>query len=91
MSFSLPGTDLYYLARDNLAPEKYEKIISPFFAWSRIDSEYVFDDRWSTGFQLINMQRRAYNGYTNQLPPHGPRERERLPLRAVTVLRTWTS
>ena len=78
MSFSLPGTDLYYLPRDDLAPEKYEEIISPFLAWSRIDSEYVFDDRLLAGFQLINMRKRDVNGYTNQPPPHGPREREKL-------------
>ena len=78
MSFSLPETDLYYLPRDNLDPEKYEEIISPVFAWSNIDSKYVFDDRIHFGFQLINMQKRAFNGYTHQLPPHGPREREKL-------------
>lgn len=78
MSFSLPGTDLYYLPRDDLAPEKYEEIISPFLAWSRIDSEYVFDDRLLAGFQLINMRKRDVNGYTNQPPPHGPRAREKL-------------
>ena len=72
------GTDLYYLPRDNLEPEKFELIMSPSHARSRIDSEYVFDDNWSSGFQLVNMQRRAFNGYTNQLPPHGPREREKL-------------
>ncbi|MDU4095629.1 MAG: hypothetical protein E7H57_20535, partial [Pantoea sp.] len=78
MSFSLPGTDLYYLPRDDLPPEKYEEIIRPVFAWPQIDSKYVFDDRMRFGFQLINMQQRAFNGYTNQLPPHGPREREKL-------------
>ncbi|WP_368900268.1 DUF6883 domain-containing protein [Mixta calida] len=77
MSYCLPA-DLYYLPRDNLDPEKFELIMSPSHAWSRIDSEYVFDDTWSSGFQLINMQRRAFNGYTNQQPPHGPREREKL-------------
>ena len=77
MSYCLPA-DLYYLPRDNLDPEKFELIMSPSHAWSRIDSEYVFDDNWSSGFQLVNMQRRAFNGYTNQLPPHGPREREKL-------------
>ncbi|MGD8105380.1 hypothetical protein ACQE32_01685 [Pantoea sp. FN0302] len=78
MSFSLPGTDLYYLPRDDLAPEKYEEIISPYSAWWHIDSKYVFDDRPTLGFQLINMYQRDVNGYTNQLPPHGPREREKL-------------
>ncbi|KPD75479.1 hypothetical protein ADT36_14880 [Yersinia pestis subsp. microtus bv. Caucasica] len=29
MSFNLPGMYLYYLSRDNLAPEEYERIISP--------------------------------------------------------------
>ncbi|MDR7342935.1 hypothetical protein J2X14_001339 [Pantoea alhagi] len=78
MSFSLPGTDLYYLSRDDLAPERYEEIISPVFAWPRIDNKYVFDDNFSLRFQLINMHERAFNGYTNQQPPHGPRQREKL-------------
>ena len=77
MSHGLPA-DFYYLPRDDLDPEKFELIMSPSHAWSRIDSEYVFDDTWSSGFQLVNMQRRAFNGYTNQEPPHGPREREKL-------------
>ncbi|YCI30448.1 hypothetical protein M1E08_06225 [Erwinia sp. PK3-005] len=78
MSFSLPGTDLYYLPRDDLAPERYEEITSPVFAWPKVDSKYVFDDRMHFGFQLINMQQCAFNGYNNQPPPHGPREREKL-------------
>ncbi|WP_133158604.1 DUF6883 domain-containing protein [Mixta theicola] len=61
-----------------MAPEKYEEIVSPHSAWSRIDSQYVFDDRPLLCFQLINMYERAFNGYTNQPPPHGPREREKL-------------
>ncbi|ARJ43833.1 hypothetical protein B1H58_18450 [Pantoea alhagi] len=75
MSFSLPGTDLYYLQHDNLAPERYEEIISPFLAWSRIVSEYVFDDRRPLDFRLINMQKRNVYGYSHTTPPHGPRER----------------
>ncbi|GLR08323.1 hypothetical protein [Mixta theicola] len=78
MSFSLPGTDFYYLPRDDLAPEKYEEIISPRSAWSHIDSKYVFDDRPTLGFQLINMHEREFSGYSNQPPPHGPRERDKL-------------
>ncbi len=78
MSFSLPVTDLYYLPRDDLAPERYEEITSPVFAWSRIGEKYVFDDRQRLDFKLINMHERAFNGYNNQPPPHGPREREKL-------------
>lgn len=78
MGYYLPDPDLCHLPLDNLEPEKFELIMPPFFAWAHIDSEYVFDDRWSAGVQLINMQRRAFNGYTHQSPPHGPRERERL-------------
>lgn len=51
MSHCLPGTDLYYLPRDNLEPEKFKLIISPSHAWWRIDSEYVFDNRWSSADQ----------------------------------------
>ena len=78
MSLSLPGNDLYYLPRDDLAPEKYEEIISPYSAWPRIESKYVFDDRHSVGFQLINMREREIHGYSNQPPPYGTREREKL-------------
>ena len=78
MSLSLPGNDLYYLPRDDLAPEKYEEIISPHSAWPRIESKYVFDDRHSVGFQLINMREREIHGYSNQPPPYGTREREKL-------------
>ncbi|YCI28380.1 hypothetical protein M1E08_15980 [Erwinia sp. PK3-005] len=78
MSLSLPDTSLYYLPRDNLDPEKFELIISPSLAWSHIDSEYVFDDRWSSGYQLINMRKRDFNGYTHQQPPQGPHERSKL-------------
>lgn len=78
MSFSLPGTALYYLPRDDLPPERYEEIISPVCAWPSIDNKYVFDDNFSLRFQLINMYERAFNGYTNQQPPHGPRQREKL-------------
>ncbi|QNU42452.1 hypothetical protein IDH70_14040 [Mixta calida] len=78
MSLSLPGNNLYYLPRDNLAPEKYEEIVNPLSAWPQIKSEYVFDDSLMPGFQLINMRRRDFHGYTNQLPPHGAREQEKL-------------
>ena len=78
MSFSLPGNDLYYLPRDDSPPEKYEEILSPVFAWYRIKEKYVFDDRPTFDFCLINMHERDVNGYTNQLPPHGPRAREKL-------------
>ena len=64
MSLSLPGNNLYYLPRDNLAPEKYEEIVNPLSAWPQIKSEYVFDDSLMPGFQLINMRRRDFHGYT---------------------------
>ncbi|QKJ87657.1 HNH endonuclease [Paramixta manurensis] len=78
MSFSLPGTDLWYLARDNLAPERYEEIISPCFAWWRICKEYEFDDSYTHHLYLINMRPREGRVYTHQAPPHGPREQEKL-------------
>ncbi|MGD8205428.1 hypothetical protein [Pantoea sp. FN0305] len=78
MSFSLPGNDLYYLPRDDLSPERYEEITSPVFSWSRIKDKYVFNDRQTLNFKLINMYERDFNGYTNQPPPHGPREQEKL-------------
>ncbi len=40
MSFNLPGMYLYYLSRDNLAPEEYESKISTQAAWARIRREY---------------------------------------------------
>ena len=77
MSFSLPGTHLYFLPCDDLAPEKFEEIIRPIFAWSRIDSEYVFDDCPPLSFRLINMRKRDFYG-SGHPGPHGPREREKL-------------
>lgn len=44
MSFSLPGTDLYYLARDNLSPEEYERIMPPEKAWHMIRRDFFFSD-----------------------------------------------
>ncbi|EMX1067921.1 hypothetical protein AAF855_004382, partial [Yersinia enterocolitica] len=54
MSLSLPGNDLYYLPRDNLPPEEYERIISAYAAWSRICREYQLDDRNNNGHYIIN-------------------------------------
>ncbi|MGB8665617.1 MAG: hypothetical protein WCD24_12840, partial [Serratia inhibens] len=45
MSFSLPGSNLFYLSRDNLNPEKYELIVRPSVTWDYIRQEYEFDDR----------------------------------------------
>ncbi|KGT89441.1 HNH endonuclease [Erwinia typographi] len=78
MSFSLPGTDLYYLAADNLDPERYEWILPPFRAWSRIGREYEFDDRHTYTGYVVNMRKRDGRTYAYQQPPHGPRQKEKL-------------
>jgi hypothetical protein len=78
MSVNLPGNYLYYLSKDNLAPEEYERIISAYAAWSRICREYEFDDGRNASRYLINM--REYNPHVspNQTRPGGIREKEKL-------------
>lgn len=78
MSISLPGSYLYYLAKDDLAPEEYERIISPFFAWSRICKKYEFDDTIRGSFYIINIRERPYYRSSHQPAPHGLREKARL-------------
>lgn len=78
MSFSLPGIYLYYLPKDDLAPEEYERIISPIFAWMHIREEYEFDDAHDRGFRLVNMHKRPCNPNPHQPRRYGPREEARL-------------
>ncbi|WP_186374481.1 HNH endonuclease signature motif containing protein [Yersinia similis] len=78
MSFNLPGMYLYYLSRDNLAPEEYERIISPHAAWARICREYEFDDSHNTSRYLINMREREQRSSPDQPRPGGIREKEKL-------------
>lgn len=78
MSFNLPGMYLYYLSRDNLAPEEYERIISPHAAWARICREYEFDDSHNTSRYLINMREREQRFSPDQPRPGGIREKEKL-------------
>ncbi|CNI43358.1 HNH endonuclease domain-containing protein [Yersinia pekkanenii] len=76
MSLNLPGSYLYYLSKDNLAPEEYERIISPHDAWSRICREYEFDDGYNASRYLINM--REGRTYHTQASSGGSREKEKL-------------
>lgn len=78
MSLSLPGIDLFYLPKDNLTPEEYERIISPFAAWSHIERRYEFDDGWNGSHYLIRMREKNFYRSPNQPPPHGPREKARM-------------
>lgn len=78
MSISLPGNYLYYLPKDDLEPEKYERIISPLSAWRRICEKYEFDDSRSGGVYLISMRERAFYMNPHQPPSHGVREKARL-------------
>ncbi|CNK65880.1 HNH endonuclease domain-containing protein [Yersinia enterocolitica] len=76
MNLSLPGNYLYYLSRDNLAPEEYERIISAYAAWSRICREYEFDDGYNASRYLINM--REGRTYHTPASSRGSREKEKL-------------
>ncbi|PIF14670.1 Uncharacterized alpha/beta hydrolase domain [Candidatus Pantoea floridensis] len=78
MSLSLPGIYLYYLPNDNLAPEDFERIVSPSYAWARICDQYEFDDSYNPGFNIINMREQSSCRNPHQPGPHGPREKERL-------------
>lgn len=78
MGFSLPGIYLKYLPHDNLDPEKFEQIISPHSAWSRITAQYEFSDSRNPGFYLLNICERR-NNPGQQLPPlHGPCTRQQM-------------
>ncbi len=85
MSFSLPGLYLYYLPKDDLAPEEYERIISPIFAWMHIPEEYKFDDAHDRGFRLVNMHKRPCNPNPHQPRRYGPREAYRFRRRSVLL------
>lgn len=76
MSLSLPGNDLYYLPRDNLPPEEYERIISAYAAWSRICREYQLDDRNNNGHYIINM--RENRAASHSRPSREAREKDKL-------------
>ncbi len=58
MSFSLPGLNLFYLSRDNLAPEKYELIARPSATWDYIRQEYEFDDRYRDHYYVEGLRPR---------------------------------
>jgi Uncharacterized alpha/beta hydrolase domain (DUF2235) len=79
MGLSLPGNLLFYLSKDNLAPEAYERIISPFFAWSAICRQYVFGEGQRGVRHIIDMRERSHH-YLNpdQARPHGLGEQLRL-------------
>ncbi|WP_254446378.1 hypothetical protein [Pantoea sp. CCBC3-3-1] len=85
MSFSLPGIYLYYLPKDDLAPEEYERIISPIFAWMHIREEYEFDDAHDRGFRLVNMHKRPCDPNPHQPRRYGPREAYRFRRRSVLL------
>lgn len=80
MGFSFPGSNLFYLSRDNLDPERYELIGSPEKAWRHICDEYEFDDRYHSTWYVQGMRwRPAYSrSYAYQRKPHGARTEERL-------------
>ncbi|CNC30047.1 HNH endonuclease domain-containing protein [Yersinia pseudotuberculosis] len=84
MSFNLPGMYLYPPSRDNLAPEKYERIISPHATWARICREYEFDDSYNTRRYLINMWEREQRSSPDQARPSGIREKEKLEKRVFS-------
>ena len=78
MGIRLPGVALYYLPQDDLAPECYECIMYPLFAWSAICEQYIFDDCPPPDFQIINMRERPRYINPNQPLPRGGREKARM-------------
>ncbi|WON77937.1 DNA/RNA non-specific endonuclease [Serratia sp. UGAL515B_01] len=76
MSFSLPGIYLYHLSSDNLPPEEFERIVSAHKAWSRICSEYVFDDDYNSSGYIINMRERRMASH--RTASSGRHEKEKL-------------
>lgn len=78
MSFSLPGTDLYYLARDNLSPEEYERIMPPEMAWQMIRRDFFFSDTPSNNGFIVNMHRTEYVNFRDQAPAQGVREENKM-------------
>jgi len=45
MGLGLPENRLICLSGNNLSPESFERIISPFTTWSHARQDYHFDDR----------------------------------------------
>ncbi|MCZ7834225.1 hypothetical protein [Atlantibacter hermannii] len=78
MGLSLPGNRLICLARDNLAPESFERIIPPFAAWKHAEQDYQFNDRWDHQRYIINIEPKSTYPLAAALPEFGERSREKL-------------
>ncbi|QKJ85204.1 HNH endonuclease [Paramixta manurensis] len=77
MSVSLPGCDLFYLPRDNLAPERYALITQPIIARRYICDHYEFFDE-NTSPHIIAMRHRYSSLSTLHQPAGGKLAQERL-------------
>ncbi len=66
MSFSLPGTRLYYLLHDNLEPERYESIVGPAEAWRYITDHLEFDDLYRGYYHIDGVRHRPSKNNPHQ-------------------------
>ncbi|ARJ41619.1 hypothetical protein B1H58_06040 [Pantoea alhagi] len=78
MGASLPGNRLICLSRDTLAPESFERIISPLAAWRHIEQDYRFDDRWNNSLYIVNIFPKSAHPLAATLPEYGRRSKEQL-------------
>ncbi|MEN4546138.1 HNH endonuclease signature motif containing protein [Pantoea agglomerans] len=78
MSRCLPGTDLYYLAGDNVPPEQFERIMPPEKAWHRVQRDFCFDDTTTVSGYIVNMRPKVVINFRDQAPKRGLREEKRM-------------
>ncbi|ARJ41793.1 hypothetical protein B1H58_07005 [Pantoea alhagi] len=78
MGASLPGNRLICLSRDTLAPESFERIISPLAAWKHIEQDYRFDDSWNNSLYIVNIFPKFAHPLAATLPEYGRRSKEQL-------------
>ncbi|WP_052118437.1 phospholipase effector Tle1 domain-containing protein [Erwinia oleae] len=77
MSLYLPGNDLYYLPRQDLAPESFECIIPPWKVWHDIQRMYLFSDDAIYSEKVVHMYLRDYNPNGAAPQPCHTREEEK--------------
>lgn len=78
MGLSLPGNRLICQSRDNLSPESYERIISPFAAWHHAGQDYQFDDRWHHQRYVVNIEPKFSHPLAGTLSRYRERSKEQL-------------
>nr|WP_242634110.1 hypothetical protein [Pantoea allii] len=78
MGLSLPGNRLICLSRDNLPPESFERIISPYSAWRHAEQDYQFDDRFNHQRYIVNIEPKSSHPLAATLPGYGERSKAQL-------------